>query len=118
VGGVDLGIPRNSNRIRIAPRNAHNGIVPGDNYQLLYWNNGWVPAETKKTVFNFIEFENIPSKTLFWLRNLDHGKEEQPFLSQWGTGFFKLALFLQLNIVTFVNDEKRKNYRSFFVLAF
>jgi hypothetical protein len=86
--GLDLGIPRNLNRIRIAPRNAHNGIVPGDNYQLLYWNNGWVPAEIKQADYNFIEFENIPSKTLYWLRNLDHGKEEQPFFYRNGKQVF------------------------------
>lgn len=86
--GLDLGVPRNINRIRIAPRNAHNGIVPGDNYQLHYWNNGWVPAKIKQAGYHFIKFEDIPSNTLYWLRNLDHGKEEQPFYYKNGKQVF------------------------------
>lgn len=86
--GLDLGVPRNINRIRIAPRNAHNGIVPGDNYQLLFWNNGWIPSEIKRAKYNYIEFENIPCYTLYWLRNLDHGKEEQPFFYKNGKQLF------------------------------
>ena len=86
--GLDLGLPRNVNRIRIAPRNAHNGIVSGDNYQLFYWNNGWIPAEIKQAGYNYIEFENIPANTLYWLRNLDHGKEEQPFFYRNGKQVF------------------------------
>lgn len=77
--GLDLGAPQNIKRIRIAPRNANNGIVAGDNYELYYWNNGWLPAGHRQAQYNYIEFENVPSNTLYWLRNLDHGKEEQPF---------------------------------------
>ena len=85
---MDLGVPLNLNRIRIAPRNAHNGIVPGDNYQLLYWSNGWIQSETKQAGYNFIEFEKVPSNTLYWLRNLDYGKEEQPFFYRNGKQIF------------------------------
>jgi hypothetical protein len=77
--GLDLGVASNVKRIRIAPRNANNGIVTGDNYELYYWNNEWLPAGRKQAQFNYLEFENVPSNTLYWLRNLDHGKEEQPF---------------------------------------
>jgi hypothetical protein len=77
--GMDLGKPRNVNRIRIAPRNAHNGIVTNDNYQLYYWNDRWISVGKKQAEYNFIEFENVPSSTIYWLSNLDHGKEEQPF---------------------------------------
>jgi hypothetical protein len=29
--------------------------------------------------YHFLEFDDLPRGTLYWLRNLDHGKEEQPF---------------------------------------
>jgi hypothetical protein len=67
---------------------------------LHYWNNSWIPAEIKKADYNFIEFENIPSKTLYWLRNLDHGKEEQPFFYRNGKQVFSNqadSLFYQVN---------------------
>jgi hypothetical protein len=77
--GLDLGRPQRVTRARVAPRNAHNGIVPGDRYELLYWVGQWVSAGTKEASYHFIEFDGVPRGTLYWLRNLDHGKEEQPF---------------------------------------
>jgi hypothetical protein len=35
--GMDMGRRVTVDRIRVAPRNANNGIVPGNRYQLLYW---------------------------------------------------------------------------------
>ncbi len=86
--GLDLGKPQNVKRIRIAPRNAHNGVVAGDHYELYYWNNEWIPVGKKQAINNYIEFEDIPENTLYWLRNLDHGKEEQPFFYENGKQFF------------------------------
>jgi len=40
--GLNFGHPIQINRLRIAPRNAHNGIVTGDNYQLYHWDNNWI----------------------------------------------------------------------------
>lgn len=77
--GLDLGSPQCVNRIRLAPRNANNNIVVGNNYQLFYWDNSWISAGTQKAKYNFVEFEDVPANTLYWLRNLVHGKEEQPF---------------------------------------
>jgi hypothetical protein len=77
--GMDFGRPVRINRVRIAPRNVHNGIVPGDNYQLFYWNGEWVAAGIQQAEYNFLEYTGVPSNTLYWLKNLDHGEEEQPF---------------------------------------
>ncbi len=86
--GLKLGVPQVVNRIRVAPRNALNGIVRGNNYQLFYWDNGWQPAGTVKSQHNFVEFRNVPANTLYWLRNLDHGVEEQPFFYENGKQVF------------------------------
>jgi hypothetical protein len=77
--GIDLGIPRKIDRIRIAPRNANNGVVVGNRYQLFYWNNEWISSGIQKAKYNFIQFENVPLNTFYWLRNIDNGREEQPF---------------------------------------
>lgn len=77
--GMEFERPVRINRIRVAPRNAHNEIVRGDNYKLFYWDNTWIPLTTKKANQNFIIFDEVPSNTVYWLRNIDHGKEEQPF---------------------------------------
>lgn len=76
---IDLGIPQTINRIRVAPRNANNGIDIGDKYELMYWDNGWVSIGNKIAEYNILFFENVPSNTLYWLRNLSKGREEMPF---------------------------------------
>ncbi|HKI87934.1 MAG TPA: hypothetical protein VKA38_02830, partial [Draconibacterium sp.] len=85
---LDLGSPRKINRLRIAPRNAHNGIVRGDNYQLFYWNDEWISAGVQQAEVNYLEYKDVPAGTLYWLRNLDHGKEEQPFFYENGKQVF------------------------------
>lgn len=70
--------PQVVTRIRFAPRNADNGIHSGQSYQLYYWENGWQPAATQASQYEYIEFENIPANRIYWLRdNLPH---EQEFL--------------------------------------
>ncbi len=86
--GVDLGVPRVINRIRIAPRNADNGIIPGDNYQLLYWDDGWETVGATKAIYNFVPFDSVPLNTLYWLRNTGRGKEELPFYYEGGNQVF------------------------------
>lgn len=86
--GIDLGKQDIINRIRIAPRNANNGIVIGDRYQLFYWNKEWVSVGSKKAKFNFIQFDNVPLNTFYWLRNIDNGREEQPFFYKNGKQIF------------------------------
>lgn len=85
---LDLGRPRKINRMRIAPRNAHNGIVRGDKYQLFYWDDEWISAGVQQAKLNYLEYEDIPVNTLYWLRNLDHGKEEQPIFYEDGEQIF------------------------------
>ncbi len=86
--GLDVFRPQVIDRIRIVPRTAHNGIVAGDNYQLFYWDNEWISAGTQQAVYNFLEFNDVPVHTLYWLRSLDHGKEEQPFFYEDGKQVF------------------------------
>jgi len=77
--GMDMQRTVKVEKIRIVPRNSNNGIVKGDRYQLFYWDDKWKPAGIKKAEYNFIQFSNVLSNTLYWLRNLDNGEEELPF---------------------------------------
>ena len=66
-------------KVRMMPLNADNGIVPNNQYELLYWNNGeWRKVLNRQPKFNYIT-ANIPYGSLLWLRNLKGGKEELPF---------------------------------------
>lgn len=97
-GGMDFGKPVKVEKILFAPRNANNGIIEGDHYRLLYWDNKWVDAGEQIAIYNYVEFKNIPSNTLYWLRNLDRGKEELPFIYDQGQQYF--INFDSLNIGT------------------
>jgi len=76
---VDFGKPEQINQIRILPRNADNGITIGDNYELFYWDNDWISCGEKVAEYNFLQFDNIPTGTIYWLKNNSNGHEEQAF---------------------------------------
>lgn len=46
-----------------------------------FWrmNGEWVSAGVQQAAYNFLEYSGVPSNTLYWLKNLDHGEEKQPF---------------------------------------
>ena len=77
---LNLQAPQIVNAIRFAPLNADNGIKPGDLYELRYWDNGWKKSKVQKAKYQYIEFPNVPSNRLYWLKNTDRGKEELPFI--------------------------------------
>lgn len=66
-------------KIKIVPRTANNGITPGDRYELFYYNGRWVSAGEQKARAKFLIYNNLPTSAIFWLRNLDRGREEQAF---------------------------------------
>lgn len=68
------------NAIRFVPLNANNGINIGDHYELRYWDNGWKKGNVQKAVHPYVEFKNVPTHRLYWLKNIDKGKEELPFI--------------------------------------
>ena len=53
-------------------------------YELLYWDDSWISLGVKIAENNFVEFSGIPKNAVFWLRNLDEGKEERMFILKEG----------------------------------
>lgn len=78
---LKLKTPQVVTKIRLAPLNADNGIVPGNEYLLRYWNDGrWNDFEYPQTAdYHYLEFKGVPRGKLYWLKNLSGGKEELPF---------------------------------------
>lgn len=76
----DFGEPVEISEIRYAPRNANNWVEQGDRYVLYYYNNDWVAHDTITAKYNFVEFENVPANTLYWLKDISKGKEELAFV--------------------------------------
>lgn len=87
--GMDFKYPVCMSSIRLLPRNSMNGIEPGKHYQLLYYNNRrWIEFKNINPEYHFLDIDSIPSNTIYWLRNLDEGKEELPFFYEDGKQIF------------------------------
>lgn len=87
--GMDFKSPVCITRIRLLPRTALNMIEPGQRYQLLYFRDGeWIEHETLVPEYNYLDFDSVPAGTIYWLRNLDKGKEELPFFYENGKQIF------------------------------
>lgn len=92
--GMGFNTPVVISHIRFAPRNANNMIVVGDKYTLYYYDKGWKTHATKQAEYNYLLFEEVPSGTVYWLRNNNHGNEELPFYYKDGQ-----QLFINLNFI-------------------
>ncbi len=79
--GVDFGESVKVSKIRYMCRNDANGICPGHEYELLYYQypEGWISAGIKHPEENELTYDHVPTGAVYWLRNLTEGKEERIF---------------------------------------
>jgi len=78
--GYNFDNPHYISEIAILSRNDGNQIIVGDNYQLMFYNNGWKNLGIKTALKQELIFENVPSGGLYWIKNLTEGVEELPFI--------------------------------------
>lgn len=78
--GMDFGKPVHLERIVFTGRGDGNSIDIGDRYELLYWMDGRWHSMGERTAETIrLVYENMPSGTLYWLRDLSKGKDERIF---------------------------------------
>ena len=78
--GVEFEKPVSVDVVKYITKNDKNGIYPGHLYELFYFNRGkWESLGKKVATADYIEYDNVPSGALYWLRNHTEGKEERPF---------------------------------------
>lgn len=79
--GMDFGKPTLVSAIRFITRTDDNGINPGQTYELSYWTqHGEQVIEQKVATADSISFHGVPRGALIWLKNLETGLEERPFI--------------------------------------
>lgn len=94
--------PQVVTHVRMAPKNADNGIHVGDEYELLCWENRWKSLGITAAEWEHVTFSNVPAGRMYWLRNLDRGQEEIPFvLNERGE-----QMFVYFDILNEENKEK------------
>lgn len=88
--GIDLGLGNEAilSKIIYAPKSDDNGIIPGQNYELLFWkNNNWISLGKKNGDKNkSVEFNNLPTNAIFLLKG--QGKEQRIFTYENGKQIF------------------------------
>lgn len=85
---LDLSTDFFIDEIRILPRNANNGIVKGNTYELFYYDKKWMSLGKQIAKSNFLQYVEAPTNAVFWLKNHSGGKEEQIFLYKNGKQVF------------------------------
>ena len=83
---VDFAQPVTISRIACVPRGDGNGIYPDNVYELFYYGeSGWVSLGRKVADNYHIEYDNVPTGALYWLRNHTTGVEERIFTYENGS---------------------------------
>lgn len=77
--GIDFGQSVAISKLFFCPRTDDNDVSPGDEYELLCWDKGWLSLGTQVAEEYSIVFKDVPRNALLWLRNLTKGREERPF---------------------------------------
>jgi len=75
----DFGRPQKVAEVRICPRSDTNFIIPDKDYELLYWDGEWLSLGVKRAGDYFLDFDDVPSGAVYWLRCLTEGREERIF---------------------------------------
>jgi len=78
--GMDFGVPVAMDKIFYVPRGDGNCVTLEHRYLLLYWKDGaWIRTDERTATDIKLIYENLPSNTLYWLRDLTEGIEERIF---------------------------------------
>ena len=84
--GLDLGLKNRAriSLIRFCPRNDTNCIIPGNDYELFYWDGQWISLGVRKAGSYALDYTNVPAGTIYWLRCRSGGDEERIFTYEGG----------------------------------
>ena len=61
-----------------------NEVIPGDDYELFYWNDEWCSLGRKTAGHDTLVYVEVPKNALLWLHNHTQGKEERIFTYESG----------------------------------
>lgn len=76
----ELDTPQILTRVRMAPKNADNIVKPNENYELMVWEDGWQSLSNQYSKYNYLDYKDLRTDRLYWLRNHSRGREEVPFI--------------------------------------
>jgi len=78
--GMDLGHPVKMDHIIYYGRGDGNSVEIGDEYELLYWEDGlWKSLGKQKAINTFLTYKAVPTGGVFLLRDMTKGNDERIF---------------------------------------
>lgn len=77
--GMDFKQKQILNRIVFYPKNDDNFILPGESYELFYYDHGWKSLGIQKSKGYSLVYKNVPDNVLLILKNVNKGIEERIF---------------------------------------
>lgn len=77
--GLDFGKEASIDKIMYAPRTDGNGIIPGEEYELFYWDKKWMSLGRKTAGEFYLGYAGVPGNVLLLLHNHTKGVEERVF---------------------------------------
>lgn len=93
--GIELKEAARVSRIVYTPQNTVNYIYAGDEYELLYYDDGWKSLGVRTAVSDSLLFRNVPSGNLLYLKNHSAGVQEMVFTYEDGRQvFYGCGLYL------------------------
>jgi len=77
--GLDFGKPVSIDRLMFSPKTDANFIIPGNKYELFYYDMGWKSLGIKTATGYSVSYSGVPANALYILRNRTAGDEERIF---------------------------------------
>ena len=77
--GMDLGCRKKISKLIYYPVNDGNFVIPNMEYELFYYDYGWISLGKKIANDFFLVYDNVPQNALLLLRNRTEGNEERIF---------------------------------------
>lgn len=77
--GMDLGCRKKISQLIYYPVNDGNFVIPNMEYELFYYDYGWISLGKKIANDFFLVYDNVPQNALLLLRNRTEGNEERIF---------------------------------------
>lgn len=77
--GLEFQQPETISKIRFMARSDFNTIVPGDVYEVFFWDRQWYSLGKQTAQSHELSYTDVPSNALYFIHNHSGGKEERIF---------------------------------------
>lgn len=79
--GYDFGVPVSIEKVLYMRRSDGNDVMPGDEYELYYWDEDQWQLHSKQLASNiYVDFKEVPKNRLYWIKGISRGEQNRIFI--------------------------------------